>query len=74
MARPIVVLPEPDSPTKPNVSPLYMSKFTPFTALKGLRFEPNVTSKSLTLKRTSLLFFMASMCILLSAKVLHASA
>src|SRR5579872_7220685 len=33
MQRPTVVLPEPDSPTKPSVSPSLMSNETPSTAL-----------------------------------------
>jgi hypothetical protein len=33
MARPRVVLPEPDSPTTPSVSPLRSSTLTPSTAL-----------------------------------------
>ena len=33
MARPSVVLPEPDSPTTPSVSPLRMASETPSTAL-----------------------------------------
>ena len=33
MARPSVVLPEPDSPTTPSVSPLRISTLTPSTAL-----------------------------------------
>src|SRR6516162_10215858 len=32
-ARPSVVLPEPDSPTTPNVSPLRTARLTPSTAL-----------------------------------------
>src|ERR1700688_3745653 len=32
MALPSVVLPEPDSPTRPNTSPALMSKLTPSTA------------------------------------------
>ena len=36
MARPTVVLPQPDSPTRPSVSPLLMRKDTPSTALSGL--------------------------------------
>src|SRR3989304_5881887 len=31
-ARPTVVLPQPDSPTRPKVSPAAMAKSTPFTA------------------------------------------
>ena len=49
--RPIVVLPQPDSPTRPSVSPLRMSKDTPATALTvpTLRCSiPLVTGKSLT--------------------------
>jgi len=34
MAFPRVDLPQPDSPTKPNVSPSYNLKLTPLTALK----------------------------------------
>ena len=32
MQRPVVDLPQPDSPTRPRVSPLPMSKLTPSTA------------------------------------------
>ncbi len=42
MARPIVVLPEPDSPTRPKVSPLRMKKLTFFTAVN----RPPLTRKS----------------------------
>ena len=31
--RPTVVLPQPDSPTSPSVSPRWMAKLTPSTAL-----------------------------------------
>src|SRR5699024_9254063 len=31
--RPVVDFPQPDSPTKPNVSPLWISKETPSTAV-----------------------------------------
>ena len=34
-ARPVVVLPEPDSPTRPSVSPRPISKLTPSTARTG---------------------------------------
>src|SRR5258708_6883716 len=33
MVRPVVVLPQPDSPTRPSVSPLYTSKLMSSTAL-----------------------------------------
>src|SRR5439155_26055378 len=33
MARPTVLLPHPDSPTRPSVSPLWSSRLTPSTAL-----------------------------------------
>ena len=33
MQRPVVLLPLPDSPTRPNVSPSSMAKLTPSTAL-----------------------------------------
>src|SRR4029077_2944487 len=33
MQRPVVVLPQPDSPTRPSVSPRPISKLTPSTAL-----------------------------------------
>ena len=49
--RPIVVLPQPDSPTMPSVSPLRMSNDTSATALTvpTLRCSaPLVTGKSLT--------------------------
>ncbi len=35
----MVVLPEPDSPTRPKVSPWWISKETPSTAVKGWRRE-----------------------------------
>ena len=40
IARPIVVLPEPDSPTRPYTSPALMSKLTFFTAWKSARPNP----------------------------------
>ena len=46
MARPSVVLPEPDSPTTPSVSPLRNSMLTPSTALMcptTLRSTPRLT-------------------------------
>ena len=50
--RPMVVLPQPDSPTRPSVSPLRMSNDTPATALTdadlALQHAPLVTGKSLT--------------------------
>ncbi len=49
--RPIVVLPQPDSPTRPSVSPLRMSKDTPATALTVPTWRwstPLVTGNSLT--------------------------
>ena len=45
MARPSVVLPEPDSPTTPSVSPLRTSTLTPSTALMWptvLRITPRL--------------------------------
>ena len=45
MARPSVVLPEPDSPTTPSVSPLRTSTLTPSTALMWptvLRIKPRL--------------------------------
>ena len=48
MARPMVVLPEPDSPTSPNVSPSKMWKETPLTAVKGWRREPKRTVRLFT--------------------------
>ena len=35
MARPMVVLPDPDSPTSPNTSPERIVKSTPCTARNG---------------------------------------
>ena len=56
IARPSVVLPEPDSPTTPSVSPLRTSTLTPSTALMWptvLRITPrligNQTLRSLVL-------------------------
>src|SRR5699024_7650755 len=49
-----VVLPEPLSPTMPKVSPLYMSKLTPLTALNRCQLLPKVTSRSRTFSSTSL--------------------
>ena len=50
----MVVLPEPLSPTMPKVSPLYMSKLTPLTALNRCQLLPKVTSRSRTFSSTSL--------------------
>ena len=47
--RPIVVLPHPDSPTSPNVSPCRISRLTPATALTESAFRcstPLVTVRS----------------------------
>ena len=50
-SQPIVVLPHPDSPTSPNVSPRWTSNETPETALTvptlRWRTAPAVTGKSL---------------------------
>ena len=43
-ARPIVVFPEPDSPTSENVSPLKISKLAFLTARTALSPLPNVIS------------------------------
>ena len=55
--RPTVVLPQPDSPTRPKVSPLRMSKVTPETALTlptwRRKTAPDSTGNSLTRSRTS---------------------
>jgi len=40
MALPVVVFPQPDSPTKPKVSPLYISKEIPSTAFTTSFFFP----------------------------------
>ena len=49
MARPMVVLPEPDSPTRLRVSPAARSKETPLITRVCLPRRPgNVTSRSLT--------------------------
>src|SRR5699024_12113561 len=39
--RPVVDLPQPDSPTRPNVSPFFNVKETPSTALTSPIFRPN---------------------------------
>ena len=38
--RPIVLLPEPDSPTRPSVSPRRIANDTPSTARTGLSLDP----------------------------------
>ena len=57
MQRPVVVLPQPDSPTRPSVSPRRIEKLTPSTALTtaGLppRRPPPPIGKCLTRSRTS---------------------
>src|SRR5581483_10180697 len=49
MARPVVDLPQPDSPTRPSVSPRLISKETPSTAFTSATFRwkirPAVTGK-----------------------------
>ena len=60
IARPIVVLPEPDSPTKPKVSPLYIRKLALSTAVNGFLREPNLTVRSRTSTRTFFSFFSFS--------------
>ena len=55
-SRPTVVLPQPDSPTRPSVSPRWMSKLTPSTAwtTATVRWRtPPRTGKCLTRSRTS---------------------
>ena len=55
MARPVVVLPQPDSPTMPRVSPLSRSKLTPETACTTCFLRAgNSTTSSVTLSTTSL--------------------
>ena len=55
MARPVVLLPQPDSPTMPRVSPLRTSNEIPLTAftLRPVRPTGNSTTRSSTRKRTS---------------------
>ena len=55
MARPVVLLPQPDSPTIPSVSPLITSNEMPLTALtlSPVLATGNSTTRSLTLNRTS---------------------
>ena len=49
MQRPVVVLPLPDSPTRPNVSPASMVKLTPSTARhdRGLTKQPLASNEML---------------------------
>src|SRR5262245_23530016 len=51
IARPTVLLPQPDSPTSPNVSPLLRSKLTPSTALTSAILRAN--TPPVTGKRTN---------------------
>src|SRR4051812_34720396 len=51
IARPTVLLPQPDSPTSPNVSPLFRSKLTPSTALTSATLRAN--TPPVTGKRTN---------------------
>src|ERR1700680_5067903 len=64
MTRPRVVLPQPDSPTSPSVSPLRISKLTSSTALTSatLRWKrmPEVTGKYILTPRTSTRFSPAA--------------
>ena len=56
MQRPVVLLPQPDSPTRPSVSPASRSKLTPLTActLSTSRpSQPPVIGKRLTRSLTS---------------------
>src|SRR5690348_7852358 len=56
MQRPVVVLPQPDSPTRPSVSPRRTVKLTPstaFTAAAGAANMPPPTGKCLTRFSTS---------------------
>src|SRR6185369_17648529 len=56
MQRPVVVLPQPDSPTRPRVSPRRSAKLTPSTARTVPARPPNIpppTLKCLTRSRTS---------------------
>ena len=56
MQRPVVVLPQPDSPTRPSVSPRRMEKLTPSTALTRAASPPKMPppmGKCLTRFRTS---------------------
>ncbi len=57
ISLPIVVLPQPDSPTSPNVSPALTVKETSETACTApalrCRMAPEVTGYSLTRLRTS---------------------
>ena len=55
--RPMVVLPQPDSPTRPNVSPAFTVNETSDTACtlatRRCKIAPDVTGNSLTRLRTS---------------------
>ena len=56
MQRPTVVLPDPDSPTKPSVSPRLMSKVTPSTALTSATWRektPAMMGKYFSRSRTA---------------------
>src|SRR5579863_6288460 len=51
----VTLLPQPDSPTRPTVSPSAISKLTPLTALTSPSLVKNDVRKSLTRNRGSLL-------------------
>ena len=53
MARPVVDLPQPDSPTSPRVSPLRKEKLMPATACTAVLPLRNVTWRSSTLSNGS---------------------
>ncbi len=53
MASALMLLPQPDSPTRPTVSPCSMAKLTPSTAWTAPSWLSNVTARSVTLSRMS---------------------
>src|SRR5262245_28959338 len=62
IARPTVLLPQPDSPTSPSVSPLLRSKLTPSTALTSAILRAN--TPPVTGKRTNRSSISSSFSIL----------
>ncbi len=53
MASALMLLPQPDSPTRPTVSPGAMAKLTPSTAWTSPSWLSNLTARSVTLSRLS---------------------
>ena len=53
MASALMLLPQPDSPTRPTVSPSSMAKLTPSTAWTAPSWLSNVTARSVTFSRLS---------------------